>query len=339
MRTSLPRNVAAQALFLSDRTCCVCRKEGKPIQIHHVDDDPSNHAPSNLAVLCFDCHNDTLIQGGFGRKLNSDQIILYREDWHRLVAQNRASKNKDDPINQMSSGMQLVTSTSIAEIYRENKEFELLAIHYDSIGNIDLRDKYIEIALAENPSDDSVCFLRGLQHRPECIPDDVVGRELESFSNRGDNEQKARLLATVGRYPEAAICYVKGIRESLESGNIFSAAFYIKELANKGVLKELFLLARVEAERNQDIWLEVRALQELGWKEELQELLLERKAEIRLSDNPMLQSLLAQAEGDQSQAFELEKQIAQSTHVVGRGVVLQWNKEVQKTSSRDDKPS
>ncbi len=89
-RVEIPRPIEAEVQFASDRTCCVCRVRGKPIQIHHVDENPANNDPQNLAVLCLECHNDTQIQGGFGRKLNADQIVLYRNDWVSHVAKTRA---------------------------------------------------------------------------------------------------------------------------------------------------------------------------------------------------------------------------------------------------------
>jgi hypothetical protein len=88
-RTHIPPNTAAEIQFASDRTCCVCRLRGKPIQIHHLDEDPTNHERNNLAVLCFDCHRDTQITGGFDRKLDASQLVLYRDDWHRRVAARR----------------------------------------------------------------------------------------------------------------------------------------------------------------------------------------------------------------------------------------------------------
>lgn len=87
-RATIPTDVAAQALFLSDRTCCVCRRP-KRVQIHHIDEDPSNNALENLAVLCFDCHTETQIRGGFDRKLDAAQIVLYRDQWLATVAQQR----------------------------------------------------------------------------------------------------------------------------------------------------------------------------------------------------------------------------------------------------------
>lgn len=168
-RTDIPLHIAARVLFLSNRTCCVCRAEGKPVQIHHVDDNPSNHAPANLAVLCFDCHRETQLKGGFDRKLDSDQVVLFREDWHALVSQSRTATNQASAVSERLADMSLAISTSVAEIYRENKEYVLLAIHYDAIGNVELRDKYIEVALRGKPSDEDICFLRGLQDKPDLI--------------------------------------------------------------------------------------------------------------------------------------------------------------------------
>lgn len=68
-------------MFAADRTCCVCRDRGRPVQIHHVDEDPSNNDPANLAVMCLLCHDETQVRGGFGRKLNAVLVLQYRTDW------------------------------------------------------------------------------------------------------------------------------------------------------------------------------------------------------------------------------------------------------------------
>lgn len=89
IRIEIPAELAGEVLFLSDRTCCVCREPQKAVQIHHVDDDPSHNVPDNFAVLCFECHNETLLRGGFDRKLNAAQICQYRADWLARVASKR----------------------------------------------------------------------------------------------------------------------------------------------------------------------------------------------------------------------------------------------------------
>jgi hypothetical protein len=89
VRIPIPDDVASLVLFNSDRTCCVCRRDGLVVQLHHIDEDPSNNAPENLAALCFQCHDDTQIKGGFGRKLDSHQVLRYRDDWHNSVQAQR----------------------------------------------------------------------------------------------------------------------------------------------------------------------------------------------------------------------------------------------------------
>ncbi len=89
-RLEIPEDTAALVLYRSDRCCCVCRTPRKAIQIHHIDENPANNEEQNLAVLCLECHNDTQIEGGFGRKLDAAQVRRYRDDWVRDVESRRA---------------------------------------------------------------------------------------------------------------------------------------------------------------------------------------------------------------------------------------------------------
>jgi hypothetical protein len=93
-RIPVPDSVATLLMFRSDRTCCVCRQRGEPMQIHHIDEDPSNNDLDNLAILCFHCHDETQIRGGFGRKLDAAQVTYYRDDWHRRVEARREAADK-----------------------------------------------------------------------------------------------------------------------------------------------------------------------------------------------------------------------------------------------------
>jgi hypothetical protein len=90
-RISIPSDLAAEAMFASAQTCCVCTEPGKPVQIHHIDDDPSNNDPDNLAVMCLHCHDQTQVSGGFGRKLRAPLVRKHRTEWLARVAQRRAA--------------------------------------------------------------------------------------------------------------------------------------------------------------------------------------------------------------------------------------------------------
>ena len=100
-------------VFASDRTCCVCRERGKAIQIHHIDEDPSNNVFDNLSVLCLECHNDTQMKGGFSRKLNSSLVIKYRDEWSDRV------KFRRDLADEMAVNRQ-VSETSLSQQVETN---------------------------------------------------------------------------------------------------------------------------------------------------------------------------------------------------------------------------
>jgi hypothetical protein len=106
-RTPVPEDVSAEVMFQHDRTCCVCRERGLAVQIHHIDENPDNHAIDNLAVLCFQHHEETQIRGGFGKKLKAADVIRYRDDWARRVRERR--DKADELVIQYTTGTALPT--------------------------------------------------------------------------------------------------------------------------------------------------------------------------------------------------------------------------------------
>lgn len=93
-RILIPPDIASQVLFASDHTCCVCNEPGRPVQIHHIDENPSNNDEANLSVLCLLCHDKTQIKGGFGRKLDANLVTRYRDDWIRRITLRRAKADE-----------------------------------------------------------------------------------------------------------------------------------------------------------------------------------------------------------------------------------------------------
>jgi len=122
---TIPKEIAAKLLFKSDRTCVICRNKGKPIQIHHIDDDNLNNDINNLVVLCLDCHNETQIKGGFHRKLDAEQIILYRDDWYSIISRDRINIELKKS-EKLPSNNKIEYITALIENLRENEEFEFL---------------------------------------------------------------------------------------------------------------------------------------------------------------------------------------------------------------------
>jgi hypothetical protein len=119
-RIPIPDDIAAEILFLSDRTCCICNTRGKQVQIHHIDENPANNNINNLSVLCFDCHDQTMIKGGFGRKLEANQIIKYCNEWFDRV---KARKNKVDEIasiHTVTGSTETVTVSNSSELEEDH---------------------------------------------------------------------------------------------------------------------------------------------------------------------------------------------------------------------------
>jgi hypothetical protein len=143
MRIRIPDNIAADVLVAHDRTCCVCQIRGKRVQIHHIDEDPSNNASENLAALCFDCHDQTQIKGGFARSLNSVQIIKYRDEWTGRVAENK--RRADEVLLQKQLGV-IAAATKPADDWHPPGPLEL-AIYIQSIP--DTMRKAYELAQSE----------------------------------------------------------------------------------------------------------------------------------------------------------------------------------------------
>jgi hypothetical protein len=84
-RVTISDELAAAVMFASDRTCCICRLEKHKVQIHHIDENPSNNTFDNLAVICLHCHSDAHTDGAFVRNLTPELIRLYNSSWRDIV--------------------------------------------------------------------------------------------------------------------------------------------------------------------------------------------------------------------------------------------------------------
>lgn len=93
VRVSIPASITDKVLFSNRHRCCVCQEPRKPVHIHHIDGNPGNNEPENLAVLCLDHHSDVTGNQGLGRNYSENEIRLFKQNWE---AECRASGSSSD---------------------------------------------------------------------------------------------------------------------------------------------------------------------------------------------------------------------------------------------------
>src|SRR6185437_9974275 len=83
-RPPIPTKLADQVMFACDRTCCVCKLK-KRMQIHHLDQDPTNNTFENLVALCLECHDQSHMGSSLTRGLTVGAIRLFNDAWRQVV--------------------------------------------------------------------------------------------------------------------------------------------------------------------------------------------------------------------------------------------------------------
>ena len=90
-RKKIPPEIVADITTASRRRCCICfglkqdntEKKG---QIAHLDHDPSNNEPDNLAFLCFDHHDQYDTPPSQAKGLTIEEVKRYRTELLAFVA-------------------------------------------------------------------------------------------------------------------------------------------------------------------------------------------------------------------------------------------------------------
>lgn len=125
-RIKIPADIEAEVLFQSNRLCCVDQKRGD--HMHHVDGNNSNNEFDNLALLCFDCHNEATVTGSLRKKLTPKAIIKFREHHYEVIQNDRNNSLKKlyNPIGNLTSEDLILAATSaliLMEITRIKQEY------------------------------------------------------------------------------------------------------------------------------------------------------------------------------------------------------------------------
>lgn len=70
--------------------CCVCKRGGIGLHLHHIDGDNSNTIDENIAVLCVEDHDQHHRPSKYRKtrhlELSSEKLLEYKQSWERFVA-------------------------------------------------------------------------------------------------------------------------------------------------------------------------------------------------------------------------------------------------------------
>ena len=296
----IPADIAAVVLFWSDRTCCVCRQRGRPVQVHHLDENGRNNTFANLAVLCVMCHGETHTFGGFARKLDAMQIRMFRDEWIAKVGRALVAAQEETGTTISDEAKNRVAAQLL-----ESGRFDLLARHFHLIRRFDLRDHYVERALRElELAPRERVELRMMQGRAKEIPAPELDEFFTSVRDREGILQLARWQHKLGKFEDAAVTYCGLISALVAAKQLFAAAVCMKQLAASELAHAFFHVAHDEAVRQDDLWMSVRCLQELDWHSELKRLLLRHREEIEEGDHLLLRFELFRLLGEHERMNE-----------------------------------
>jgi hypothetical protein len=76
--------------------CCVCKRQGVGIHLHHIDEDSSNTVDENIAVLCVEDHDRHHRSGAYRPQVNHlelgpEQIRQCKKSWEAFIIEARQS--------------------------------------------------------------------------------------------------------------------------------------------------------------------------------------------------------------------------------------------------------
>lgn len=82
-RPKVPAGVLAAVWVAAARRCVVC---GAPaVHTHHIDGNPANNNPKNLAPVCFDHHDAATRTGGLKKKISATEMRAHKAEWEQKV--------------------------------------------------------------------------------------------------------------------------------------------------------------------------------------------------------------------------------------------------------------
>lgn len=164
-RVNIPKKMYERLLDKNANSCCVCKKTGVGLNLHHIDGDNSNTTDENLAVLCVNEHDahhrPTKYPSLKHLDLSADKLKEYKDKWEEFVEECK----KDNPdiiatINAFGTvesiiGMKVIFQYTSGEVVFE-RMYQMLDAPMDIWIDRAIKEVYrlsntIKIALLDEP--------------------------------------------------------------------------------------------------------------------------------------------------------------------------------------------
>ena len=131
IRKKIPQPTEARLMFNADHTCCICQQKGKPVQINHMDGDPSNNDYDNLIVLCLDHHEVVSRKSHMAKGYSVGELKLYKRQWEYEVRKNRGLIPEDRLIGKPLSPIEDIVVEVLSIPDGDKRAFEKLNKLYE----------------------------------------------------------------------------------------------------------------------------------------------------------------------------------------------------------------
>src|SRR5712692_1405406 len=131
-RPPIPAAAREALLYRNDHTCCICNDRSRDVQIHHIDGDPANNAPENLAVVCLDCHSRVTGARGLGQSYRPGEVRKYKRTWERrLEARRHVHRPAPVDAGPLAAQVDLIVCEILASQRDAKKAPRLLEVLYN----------------------------------------------------------------------------------------------------------------------------------------------------------------------------------------------------------------
>ena len=218
-RVKIPDEVASELLYMNDHTCCLCKDPGKPVQIHHINEDPSDNSLENLAAVCVECQNKIHRKGGVEKGYLPSEVQKHKILWEKAVANKRKYLGTPPIVRKIK---EFNTKTGVERVIEEKIPYanSLASQAINITPSVSLsRDKELiigevkKIITSELGSEKLLSILNEVKRTPEIKMDDMVVLSRICLSI-GDSKFHSADYSLAEIFYKEALNYAKSAEES-----------------------------------------------------------------------------------------------------------------------------